>query len=196
MVKEVVIPGVDPESSLFNSSCNPYLNLDSRFTMRCPGMIRKGFTLIELLVVVLIIGILSAVALPQYTKAVEKSRAVQAVVLVKSIRDAAEVYYMANGTYPSSIDDLDIERPAMVKDFEWDDIAEWKYGRFSLQHTSPYYLIIASGAERTSSAISVELLKGKVYCWSANTKGLQMCKSIGVREVVEGRAYGGQFWEL
>ena len=197
MVKEVVIPGVPPECSLFTGCCNPYLNLASRFTMRCPGMTRKGFTLIELLVVVLIIGILSAVALPSYQKAVEKSRAVQAVVLVKSIRDAAEVYYMANGTYPSSIDDLDIERPAMVKDFEWDDIAEWKYGRFSLRHTSdPNYYIVASGAERTSSGVPIEFLKGKVYCWSANTKGLQMCKSIGVREVVEGRAYGGQFWEL
>ncbi len=154
---------------------------------------KRGFTLIELLVVVLIIGILSSVALPQYQKAVEKSRAVQAVVLVKSIRDAAEVYYMANGTYPSSIDDLDIERPAMVKGFAWDGSWEWKEGRFSLQHTSPYYLIIASGAERTS--ISMEFLKGKIYCWSDDADGIQMCKSIGMRKV-EGIAYRGEFWEL
>lgn len=69
----------------------------------------KGFTLIELLVVVLIIGILSSVALPQYTKAVEKSRASEAVTLLKSIGDAKDIYKMANGgSNPPTFADLDI----------------------------------------------------------------------------------------
>ena len=65
----------------------------------------KGFTLIELLVVVLIIGILSSVALPQYTKAVNKSRLTELQTLQSSLEKATDVYLLANGG-PSSLTDL------------------------------------------------------------------------------------------
>ncbi len=58
----------------------------------------SGFTLIELLVVVLIIGILSAIALPKYTKAVEKSRAATAEVLLASMTAAAEECVLITGS--------------------------------------------------------------------------------------------------
>ena len=69
---------------------------------------KQAFTLIELLVVVLIIGILAAVALPQYQKAVWKSRAAQLYTLVKALSTAQEAYFMTNGEYATRFDELDL----------------------------------------------------------------------------------------
>ena len=69
----------------------------------------KGFTLIELLVVVLIIGILAAIALPQYLKAVAKSRASEALMITKNIRDAQDRYALAHdGEFTTDFSDLDL----------------------------------------------------------------------------------------
>ena len=70
-----------------------------------------GFTLIELLVVVLIIGILAAVALPQYQRAIWKSRAVGTLLFARALRDAQDAYYMANGTFTGDATQLDINLP-------------------------------------------------------------------------------------
>lgn len=84
--------------------CHPELVSGSSRSM-------KGFTLIELLVVVLIIGILAAVAVPQYQKAVERSHAMEALTLLKSVGQSFETYFMANGSYPTRFDELDIQIP-------------------------------------------------------------------------------------
>ncbi len=68
----------------------------------------KGFTLIELLVVVLIIGILSAVALPQYDKAVMKSRMSAAIPIAKSIKDNLTMFHLSNGRYPTDSEFVDL----------------------------------------------------------------------------------------
>ena len=89
---------------------------------------KKGFTLIELLVVVLIIGILSAVAMPQYTKAVKKSRISGVVSKLKTILQAGEAYMLANDLSSNisgsgfvvslGIDQFDISLPSETEDLK------------------------------------------------------------------------------
>jgi type IV pilus assembly protein PilE len=78
-------------------------------------MLKKGFTLLEVLIVVIIIGILAAIALPQYTTTIEKSRSGEAVVNVGTIRAALDRYwYQENNLSTATLDTLDIDNPNNV----------------------------------------------------------------------------------
>ncbi len=72
-------------------------------------MNKKGFTLLELLIVVIIIGILAAIALPQYEKTVTKSKSAQMSEAVSSIAKAAQTFYMLHGSWQDSFEELDID---------------------------------------------------------------------------------------
>lgn len=69
---------------------------------------KKGFTLIEMLVVVLIIGVLSAIAFPIYTRAVEKSRAANPMANLSAIAKAQNARMLATYHYTNDMNNLDI----------------------------------------------------------------------------------------
>ena len=65
---------------------------------------QKGFTLIELLIVVAIIGILAAIAIPQFSAYRQKAYNSAANSDLKNVKTGMEAYQAENQAYPVALD--------------------------------------------------------------------------------------------
>ena len=112
----------------------------------------RAFTLIELLVVVLIIGVLAAIAVPQYQRAVDKSRLATMLPVLHAVTKAQEVYYLANGTTADTFEQMDISLPAdatISPSLNNTQKAEFKYFTINLSPSSKRiqgYLTLSDGS--------------------------------------------------
>ena len=133
----------------------------------------KGFTLIELLVVVLIIGILAAIAVPQYAMATEKSKAVQAITLARAIKNAEEIYYLQNNTYNQDMTKLDIDIPEL-EDYII-DITNLNRIRITRMNSVSFSYEIMFGLDHNANGY-----EGFFYCAAPLTsaKSIKLCKSF------------------
>lgn len=160
---------------------------------------RKGFTLIELLVVVLIIGILAAIALPMYTKAVERTRMTEALTLGRSMmhaQDRAALELGCDGLENDSAytnwDIYDINIPGEVvtgqtdtkrtKNFEYylESVSAFRVERiFGFPDNISYNLYTLYFF---NSCQEDEFLRGKTQCSPVGTKtaeGKTLCENAG-----------------
>jgi type IV pilus assembly protein PilA len=135
---------------------------------------KLGFTLIELLVSIVIIGVLSAIALPSFLNQSAKARGSEAKATLGSINRAQQAYRFENGTFSSSIANLK--------------------GIASFTENGKFYNYLITGATNTASVSADPLQQSfKVYdagvAIGSNTYFAQViCESLGVKSSAENTA--------
>ena len=137
----------------------------------------KAFTLIELLVVILIIGILAAIAIPQYQKAVEKANITQAISTAQYLKNLEKAYFLANGAYTDNFETLGADIAGATFNSTKKNMYIKKY-EFSLLEN--YNRVLVRHSSRPKYNLSFNLSRGTT-CTAYNTDsyaGTALCQSL------------------
>ena len=134
--------------------------------------VRKGFTLIEILIVVIILGILAAIVIPQFTNASKDAKVSSAKTLIQTVRSQIELYKLEQGVEPDLVTD------------GWTKMLEETNGKGPYLQSKPVNPLAAAGA---GSLVGTAVV--------SNTTGLpSSAAQLGVGFVQE--KIGGRIWIL
>ena len=153
----------------------------------------RGFTLIEMLIVTLIVAILTSIALPEYTRSIEKARATEAMDVVKALNDAVYAYTAEQNKCPNSFNKLLVTVPnfdaSAASDTKWNT----KYFEYSLNAATNVLIpgtscggVVAVSKEEgykiwnPYKVINDTNKKRTLACTGTSKTAIGICKALGI----------------
>lgn len=152
---------------------------------------KAGFTLMEITAVVLILGILAAIALPQYQRVLESSRVSEAITMLGNISTAEKMYLMQMGQFTPNFSELMLQIPITPRSGD-DSYASGTYFDYDISNCTGYACDVMALRSKEGSypyeihltGVSSANTPGQRTCHSTDNFGIKICLNICKEETM------------